>query len=222
MAKIVFMKTALLVGASGLVGGFVLNKLLDDAYFSAVTVLSRTPVGIKHPKLSEIIVNFDKLENYQQLITADVVFCTLGTTINKAGSQEAFKKVDYEYPLQIATFAKQNGATSFLIISALGASTHSLFFYNKVKGAIEDAIAKLNFKQFHILQPSLIIGNRKEKRTGEDIAQKLSPIFNSIMIGNLGKYKAITAEQIAKAMVYYAKQDTLGTLRHHSGELQKI
>lgn len=216
------MKTALLVGATGLVGGHVLEQLLEDTYFDKVIVLTRKTLGSNHPKLKEVIVNFDQLENYKSDIKADIVFCCLGTTIKTAGSQEAFKKVDYEYPLRVAEIAKQNDTSSFLIITALGSAKSSIIFYNRVKGEVEEAIGKLNFDAFHILQPSLIIGDRKESRTGEGLAQKLSPVYDTLMFGPLTKYKSIKAEQIAKAMIHYSKQETKGILRHESGELQKV
>jgi uncharacterized protein YbjT (DUF2867 family) len=215
-------KTALLVGATGLVGGFVLEQLLEDAYYDSVVVLSRKSLQLQHAKLKEVLVNFDQLENYTNDIKADVVFCCLGTTIKAAGSQEAFKKVDYEYPLRVAEIAKQNDASAFLIVTALGAAKSSIIFYNRVKGEVEEAIGNLHFDAFHILQPSLIIGERKESRSGEGIAQTLSPIYDTLMFGPLTKYKSIKAEQIAKAMIHYSKQETKGIMRHESGELQKI
>lgn len=216
------MKTALLVGATGLVGGHVLEQLLEDTYFDKVIVLTRKTLGSNHPKLKEVIVNFDQLENYKSDIKADIVFCCLGTTIKTAGSQEAFKKVDYEYPLRVAEIAKQNGTSSFLIITALGSAKSSIIFYNRVKGEVEEAIGKLNFDAFHILQPSLIIGERKDSRMGEGLAQKLSPVYDTLMFGPLTKYKSIKAEQIAKAMIHYSKSETKGIMRHESGELQKV
>jgi len=214
-------RTALLVGATGLVGGFVLNQLLEDPYFSLVTVLSRKSLQQQHPKLKEVLVNFDQLEDYANEIKASVIFCCLGTTIKTAGSQEAFKKVDYEYPLRVARIAKQNGASSYLIVTALGSSKHSTIFYNRVKGEVEEAIGQLHFDTFHILQPSLIIGARKERRVGEGIAQQLSPLFDKIMFGPLAKYKSIEATQIAKAMIHFAKSETKGIIRHESDELKE-
>jgi uncharacterized protein YbjT (DUF2867 family) len=216
------MKTALLVGATGLVGGFVLDKLLQDDFFSSVTVLSRKSLQKQHPKLKEVLVNFDQLQDYANDIKADIVFCCLGTTIKVAGSQEAFKRVDYEYPLHVAEIAKANGASAYLLVSALGSSKSSAIFYNRVKGEVEEAIGNLHFEAFHILQPSLIIGERKETRMGEGIAQKLSPVFDAIMLGPLSKYKSIKAEQIAKAMIHYAKTEARGIIRHESDALQKV
>ena len=215
-------KSALLIGATGLVGGCVLEQLLTDQNFSSVTVLSRKPLQTNHPKLKEVIVNFDEIEKYSNDIKADVVFCCLGTTIGVAGSQEAFKKVDYEYPLRVAEIAKKNGAKKYLIISALGSSKSSIIFYNRVKAEVEEAVGKLNFESFHILQPSLILGNRQEMRLGEGIARAASPVIDLLMVGPLNKYKSIKAEQIAKAMIHYSKLDEKGTFRHESNELQKV
>ena len=216
------MKTAFLVGATGLVGGLVLEQLLADTYFEKVIVLTRKSLGKSNAKLKEVLVDFNKLDDYATEIKADAVFCCLGTTIKVAGSKEAFKKVDFEYPFKIAQLAKQNGTSTYLLITALGASKNSMIFYNQVKGELEDEVSKLNFDSFHILQPSLIIGERTESRTGEGIAQKLAPVFDALMIGGLKKYKSITAVQIAKAMVHYSKLNDKGIFKHESDELQKI
>ena len=216
------MKTALVVGATGLVGGFVLAQLLKEEQYNKIIVLTRKPLSIHHSKIKEVLVDFDKLQQSAEHLKADVVFCCLGTTIKAAGSQAAFKKVDFEYPLQIAKIAKQNGATSFLIITAMGASKDSFIFYNKVKGEIEQALQKLNFDVLHIIQPSLIIGERNEHRLGESIAKKLSPIYNSIMRGPLKKYKAIEAAQIAKAMIYFSKENAKGVQYHTNDKLLEV
>lgn len=216
------MKTALVIGASGLVGGHVVSQLLNEQEFSSISILTRKPLHLQHPKLKEILVDFDNLENFATRIKADCVFCCLGTTIKTAGTQAAFRKVDFEYPLKVAEIAKQNGTTTFILISALGASKNSFIFYNRVKGEIEEAIGQLQFDCFHILQPSLIIGERKDTRLGEGIAQKLSPVYDMLMFGPLSKYKSIKAEQIAKAMVEYAKSDGKGVFRHDSGALQQV
>jgi uncharacterized protein YbjT (DUF2867 family) len=215
-------KTALLIGATGLVGGHVLNELLADNDYSSVTVLTRKTLNIHHPKLKEVLVDFDQIEKYAADIKADTIFCCLGTTIGKAGSQDAFKKVDYEYPLRVGEIAKQNGAQTYLLISALGSSKSSIIFYNRVKAETEEAIKNLQFNSLHILQPSLILGDREEKRIGEGIARAAAPVIDLMMVGPLNKYKSIKAEQIAKAMVYYSKLNDTGVFRHESNELQKV
>ena len=125
------MKTALIVGASGLVGGLVLEKLLNDDSYSQIISLTRKASLKSNPKLKEILVDFNKLDDYAAEIKADVIFCCLGTTIKVAGSKEAFKKVDFEYPLKVAQLAKQNGSSTYLLITALGASKNSMIFYNQ-------------------------------------------------------------------------------------------
>lgn len=216
------MKTALLVGATGLVGGYVLENLLADDFYAKVIVLTRSELNIKNTKLEAVIVDFSNLEKYADAIKADTIFCCLGTTIKTAGSQEAFKKVDYEYPLALAKIALQNGATEYLLVSALGSSKNSIVFYNRVKGEIEDAIAQLGYPSFHILQPSLIIGERKENRLGEGVAQKLSPVFDAMLFGPFSKYKSIKAEQIAKAMVQISKSEEKGIFKHDNTALLKV
>ncbi|MCB0508275.1 MAG: oxidoreductase [Chitinophagales bacterium] len=216
------MKTALIIGATGLVGGLVLEQLLNNNDYDSVVALTRKSLQNQHPKLKEVIVDFDKLEDYSENFKADVVFCCLGSTIKKAGSQAAFKKIDYEYPLKVAEIAKQNGTKKCLIISALGASKSSIIFYNRVKGEVEEALSQLHFDALHILQPSLIIGERNEKRFAEGLAQKLSPIYGTVMFGPFTKYKSIRAEQIAKAMVYFSKTDATGVQRHDNRELLKV
>ena len=214
-------KSALLIGATGLVGGFVLQQILQDDYYDKVIVLTRKPLNNQHPKLKEVVVDFNKLDDYAADIKADIIFSCLGTTIKVAGSQEAFKKVDFEYPYKVAQIAKQNGATAYLLVSAMGAAKNSMVFYNRVKGELEDEVSNLHYDAFHILQPSLIIGDRKEARAGEGIAQKLAPVFDALMIGGLKKYKSIKAEQIAKAMVAYSKLNDKGVFKHESDELQQ-
>ncbi len=212
---------ALLAGATGLVGGHVLNLLLNDPNFSEVKVVTRKPLGNSNSKIKEIILDFNQLENHSAELDTDIVFCCLGTTIKIAGSQEAFKKVDYEYPYRLAQIAKTSGAKKYILVSAMGSNKNSLIFYNRVKGELEQDIDKLGFEAFHVIQPSLIIGERQEKRMGEGLAQKLSPVFDKLMMGPLSKYKSIKAEQIAKAMVTISKSGDSGTIRHENDELHK-
>jgi uncharacterized protein YbjT (DUF2867 family) len=215
-------KKAILIGATGLTGSFVLKQLLEDTDYSEVIVLTRAPLNQTHPKLKEIIVNFDELKNYATSIKGDTVFCCLGTTIKKAGSQEAFKKVDFEYPLEVAKIAKENGASAYLLITAIGSAKDSMIFYSRTKGEVEAAIEALQFDTLHILRPALILGDRKETRIGESIARATAPILDALMIGPLAKYKSISAEKIAKAMIYYSKLNSKGVFVHENNELRKV
>lgn len=212
------LKTALLVGATGLVGQQVLQNLLASPHYSEVKVLSRRTLNIDNPKLTEIIFDFEHPN--RTLVKADDIFCCLGTTIKKAGSEEAFKKVDLDYPLKIAEFAKINGARKYLIVTAMGADTKSVFFYNRIKGEVQEKLAAMKFESLHILQPSLLLGNRKEERTGEKIGGVLSKLFAPFMNGALKKYKAIDSAKVACAMVSLAMKPERGVFMHDSAALQ--
>ncbi len=214
-------KIAVLAGATGLTGGLLLEDLLNDSMYSSVIVLTRKSLQLTNNKIKEIICDVDSIEQHASEIKGDVVFCCLGTTIKKAGSQEAFKKVDYLYPFRLAQIAKANGIPKYIVISAMGSSVNSMVFYNRVKGEMERDIAALNFDAFHIIQPSLIMGERKEHRMGENIAQNLFPIFDKLLIGGLKKYKSIQAAQIAKAMLAISKQESRGVIKHENDELNE-
>ena len=198
------MKTALLLGASGLTGSLLLQQLLQDDYYKKVIVYTRKSLNIQHQKLQEMIIDFDTIDT---AVEANDIFCCLGTTIKKAGSKTAFEKVDFDYPLKIAQLQKNAGSEKFLVITAMGASANSSIFYSMVKGKLEKQLQLLQFSSLYIFRPSLIIGNRKEKRIGERIALILSTIINPLLMGSLAKYKSVTAAAIAKAMIFSAKQN---------------
>ena len=213
-------RAALLVGATGLVGGHCLNYLLKDDKYHQIVALTRRNLDFRNPKLEQYIVDFDRLENYTDQIKADDIFCCLGTTIKKAGSQEAFRQVDYHYPLQIAKLAVKNGARQFLLISSLGANKDSKIFYNRVKGEIEAAIREIPFYGIQIFRPSLLVGERAEYRTGEKVGEFFLKMVKPVMIGKWKKYRAITAANVAKAMVEIAKTDLKGIHIYESNQIQ--
>jgi uncharacterized protein YbjT (DUF2867 family) len=197
-------KTALLLGATGLTGSFLLQELLQNNNYSTIHVYVRTKLNIQHEKLQQHIINFDELETAVQ---ATDVFCCLGTTIKKAGSKKAFEKVDYQYPLKIATLQYKAGSKNFFIISAMGANATSIFFYNRTKGKIEEALKKVGFNTLGIFRPSLIAGNRKEKRLAESLFNKLMKYINPLLPKNI---QSVTASAIAKCMIYYANSTLHG------------
>jgi len=215
-------KTAIVLGSTGLIGGYVLALLLNDNAFDKVKVFVRKPLSINHPKLEQHIINFNDSGSFEKLVTGDVIFCCLGTTIKTAGSQDAFKKVDYEYPLEFAKAGKQNGVHEYLIISSIGATTDTANFYLKTKGEIETAIKNLNFESFVILRPSMLLGNRKEIRFGEIIGKVVMQAISFLFIGSLKKYKAIQASVVAKAMVKQSKSEIKGTTVLLSNKIQEI
>lgn len=213
------MKTALVAGSTGLIGRQLLSLLLDDARYTQVTAISRSALDIRHPKLQNLVVDFDRLSEHQALLRADDVFCCLGTTIRKAGSEKAFRKVDYDYPVNLAKLTHNQGAQTYLLVTALGADKHSRIFYNKVKGEVEEAVTAVGFNSFHIFRPSLLLGPRAESRAGEDAAKIFYKIFGWMIPQ---KYKAIDALKVARAMVAFAHHNNRGTFIHESKELQQF
>jgi uncharacterized protein YbjT (DUF2867 family) len=213
--------TALIAGATGLVGSKLLTLLLDSNKYQRVIAITRKPLEVSHHKLENIISNFEDLEATAEKLKADDVFCCLGTTMKQAGSKAAFKKVDYEYVIRLATLSKSNNAKQFLLISAMGANKNSWIYYNKIKGLTEDKLQELGFKSLYILRPSLIIGERNEKRTGEEVAQNIMPFLDNIMIGPLKKYASIDAQKIANKMLSLAISQLEGTHILLSDAIQK-
>lgn len=212
-------KVALIAGSSGLTGGFLLKILLEAPEYREVIAYVRKRTGIQHPKLREVVMDWEKLD---APVPADDVFCCLGTTIKKAGSQEAFRRVDYEYPLHLAELQLQGGSQQFLLVSAIGADASSSIFYSRVKGELEDALQKLGYKSLHIFQPSFIAGPRKEKRVGERIGLAIFSFISPLFIGPLKKYAPIPAEHIARAMYRSAQKNTTGCTFYDSAETDVV
>ena len=197
-------KSALLLGATGLTGGHLLNLLLESEDYHTVYIYSRRPIGIQNPKLKEIIINFD---TYEGTVEADNVFCCLGTTIKIAKTKEAFKKVDLEYPVKIAQLQFNAGSKRFLVISAMGAAADSLFFYSKVKAEMETQLTNIGYPKLLIFRPALITGDRKEHRAGEKIAAGINEILNYVLVGPLRKYQSVSAKAIASCMLSYSNNN---------------
>ncbi len=194
-------KNVLLAGASGLVGGHALDLLLEQNDVDKIIIVARRSQNLKSPKIVEVIGELSELHEKDLrsygVDHIDVGLCALGSTIKKAGSKEAFKKVDKDYVLEAGKFSKRFGAQSFSVISSLGADKDSPIFYNKTKGEMEEGLRAMNFKTLTIIRPSLLIGERKEVRVAEKFFIKLSPILNKTMIGPLKKYRGIEAHKVA-------------------------
>jgi uncharacterized protein YbjT (DUF2867 family) len=200
-------RKALIVGATGLIGRFCLQALLDDDHYSEVIALVRKPLLKTHRKLKIIITTFDNLEPEISSIQIDDVYCCLGTTIKKAGSQEAFKKIDHTLVVTVAALMKKQGAEQFLVVSAMGADKDSKVFYNRVKGEMEAALKELGYPCLRIIRPSLLLGPREEFRLGEKVAVLLTPFLKPILLGSLKKYRPVEAEKVARFMVKVAREE---------------
>lgn len=215
-------KTALVFGASGLVGGFCLNQLLVSPIYSKVVCFGRKELPIQNDKLKQHIIDFDQLEDYKDLIQGNDLFCSLGSTIKKAGSQAKFRKIDFELPKQIAHIALENGVSQFILVSAADANSKSKVFYNKVKGELEDEIRSLNFWASHILRPSILLGERRESRPLERVGMILGQGIDAILGSLLGRYQPVKAEDVAKAMVAAAQKLEKGTYKYYSDQLKEL
>lgn len=200
-------KTAIIIGATGLTGSILLEKLLKDSSFEKIKLFSRSSVENNSPKIEEHLIDMFQLEAHSEAFKADVVFCCIGTTKAKTPNKETYKKIDYGIPVAAAKLAKMNGIKTFIVISALGADENSRVFYNKTKGEMERDVLKQGFDcvqpDIYILQPSLIVGERNESRLGENVASIFMKIFG-VLIPK--KYKMIKAETIAEAMLVLAKE----------------
>ncbi len=213
------MKTALVIGATGLIGKQLLETLLTDDYYHSVKTLSRKPINIVHPRHQNNIIDFDNVGQYRESMSADDVFCCLGTTMNQAKTKEAFRKVDLTYPYEIAEITKDLGAHQYLLVSALGADKTSSIYYNKIKGETEALITSVGFETLHIFRPSLLLGERAESRPGEDSAKLLYKAFSWLIPA---RYKGIDAGRVARAMNACAKEHKPGVSIHESLSLQKF
>ncbi len=210
-------RTALLAGSTGLIGNQLLQLLLEEALYDKVIALSRKPLEVTHPKLQNVVLQVDQFKALADL-KADDVFCCLGTTIKQAKTKEAFRKVDFDYPFELARNLYANGAQQFLLVSALGSDKNSSIFYNRVKGEVEAAIATVGFRAFHIFKPSLLVGPRKEQRAGEDAAKVFYKIFDFLIPQ---KYKGIESIKVARAMLANARENQAGIFIHESDSLQR-
>lgn len=195
----------LLFGATGLVGQQCLDLLLEDDAYGTVHVLTRRAIqGLdENPKAVQHVIDFDAFIESGDLAQVDHVFCALGTTMAEAGSKEAFRKVDYGYTVALAEMAREAGARHFVLVSSLGASTKSLFFYSRVKGQVEEAISNRGYPAVTILRPSVIVGDRFERRLGEQIGAWLFGLAPRSL-------QPVHAKDIAAAMVNAARTDPIG------------
>ncbi len=204
-------RTAAVLGASGLVGGFCLRALVDDADYTRVLTFGRRELpALTRAKVAQRVADLASL-SAEDFRGAQDVFCALGTTIRKAGSQEAFRKVDLELPLRAAQEAQKAGAEQFIVVSSVGADPNSKNFYLRTKGELEAELARLPFRVVHILRPSLLVGKRQEFRLGESIAMAIAPALDLAALGPLRRYHSIRAEIVGKAMAGAARQGACGT-----------
>ncbi len=193
-------KTAAIFGATGLIGGFLVEELVEDEKYDEVKIFGRRSCGIQNQKISEYKINFDQPESYKALLQADEVYICLGTTIKKAGSVQMMEHIDRDYPIQIATIAKENGIKAVAVVSSIGANANTKNYYTRIKGEMEAGILNLEFKKTVIVRPSILFGKRGEFRFGELIGKGIMQALGFLFIEKLKKYKGIHGRTVAYAM----------------------
>jgi uncharacterized protein YbjT (DUF2867 family) len=211
------LRSVLLIGATGLVGSECLRLLLESDAFGRVVVLARRPLpGVSsHPKLQTHLVDFDRLTSAASCFEVDQIVCALGTTMKAAGSRRRFRAVDLLYPLTAAHLGVEKRVSHFLLVSALGANPKSSFFYNRMKGELEDAVTALPYRSLTIVRPSLLVGKREHWRAGESVVGSLRALFPA-------RYRPIDATDVARAIVLLAATDQPGRRVVESLELRQF
>ncbi|MGY3052770.1 uncharacterized protein YbjT (DUF2867 family) [Pedobacter sp. UYEF25] len=203
-------RTAIIFGATGLIGDILLQKLIDDEAYEKITVVARRPLTLKHEKIYFVETDFDNLENHSAQIVGDDIFCCIGTIQKNTPDLKIYRKIDYQYPLDFAAIGLKNGSSSYNLISSMSANANSRFFYTKLKGELERDLSKMFFKTINIYRPSLLDGERTGTRTAENFFIKAMRFLNPLLIGPLKKYRSIKAEIVARAMLQEAKKESPG------------
>ena len=215
------MKTALVFGSSGLVGGHLLNQLIKDINYSKIKIFVRSEPEINHSKVEIIKTDFNNLENHKEDIKGNDCFFCIGTTKQNSSNKNEYRRIELDVPKEIAQFAKSNLVNSFIFVSALYANGKSLGDYLRFKGLVEEELKRLNFPKLVVMRPSFLMGNRKEKRVGEKIGIFVFKLLSPLLLGPLKKMKPIHSEIVAKAMIVFVQNDIQQTI-FESNEIVEI
>jgi uncharacterized protein YbjT (DUF2867 family) len=214
-------RTALVFGSTGLIGNLLVEELACSEKYSAIKTFVRQPTGITEPKVEEIVMDFSAPELSSSMITGNDLFICLGTTIKKAGSIANMEKVDRDLPLKIAEIASRNGVRKVAVVSSIGALARSGNYYLRIKGEMEDGILDMNFDNKAIIRPSMLLGERSEKRVGEIVGKVVMKTVSPLLAGKLKKYRAIHGRDVARAMISILQVDKAKKI-YESDELQRI
>ena len=212
------MKTAIILGSSGLTGSSILERMIEDNEYEKIILFNRKKSGIENSKIEEIITDFQNELNLDSIEKIDSIFSCLGTTRKKTPDLNQYRTIEIEIPFKIGVLALEKGLRSLHFISSVGADSKSSNFYLKIKGEAEEKLATLNIPFLHIYRPSLLIGSRKEHRLVEKIFMLLMPIFNPLMFGRLSKYKTMQIDSLSKSMIALDKIDENKTVQIHEYE----
>jgi len=214
-------KNAIVLGATGLTGNILVNKLLIDSRYSKIKIFTRKPLRLENPKVTEILCDLLDVDSYKENFFGDEVFCCIGTTTKKTPDKELYKKIDFGIPANSAILCKKNGIETFIVMSSLGANPKSSVFYSRTKGEMEQAVLNQKIENTYILRPSIIGGSRVEKRLGEKIGIVVMKLIQPLFIGSLRKYRTIKADNIATAMIALASNGSDKQIIL-SDEIQKV
>ncbi len=214
------MRTAIVIGATGLVGRHLTEQLLRDRRFELVKIFVRRSTGINNAKLQEHVVDFDNLDGWKKLVTGDVLYSAMGTTLRQAGSKEAQYKTDYTYQYQVAKVAAANGVPEYVLVSAAGSSPDSSVFYSRIKGELERDVQKLPFETIHIIRPGMLAGEREKVRTGEQLGVGVLNIIS--LIPGLKKLRPIQGGEVARAMLNATFRHVVGIHSYTMGDVAKL
>ncbi len=214
-------RVALVFGSTGLVGNLLLEELIHSENYSLIKIFVRQVTGFSDPKVKEIFIDFSNPEIFSAQITGNDLFICLGSTIKKAGSVANLEKIDRDLPVQVASIASANGVEKVVVISSVGANPGSGNYYLRIKGEMERGIMQLHFNQIAIIRPSMLLGERKEKRTGEVVGKVVIQTFKPLLKGKLKKYRAIHSRDVARAMLSALDKDDPISI-YESDEVQKL
>jgi uncharacterized protein YbjT (DUF2867 family) len=215
------MKSAILFGASGLVGSSLLTQLLDNPAYDTIIVVVRKPLPVQHPKLKMLIGDYSSLSDLKPQLKADEIFIALGTTKKKTPDQKEYYQIDHDYPVLAASIAKENGAHSVLLVSAIDANANSKIFYVSTKGKVEADITALGFEHTYIFRPSMLVGDRKESRPTEKFLIGLFSILNPLFAGSWKRYHSIHVKDLAASMINAANDLSVKEKRYHWQDMSR-
>lgn len=216
------MKNAILFGASGFIGSSLLGELLKSSVYDQVTVVVRNKLKTEHRKLKTLIGDLQSLPSIKDQIQGEDVFIALGTTKKKIPQQDEYYKIDHDYPVLAAKIAKENGAKSVFLVTAVGANAQSNIFYIRTKGEVERDIRSLNFEHTHLFRPTMLLGHREENRPMEKIYIRFWSVINPVLVGPLSLYRGIDGKEVAKAMVCAAQRPSEGVKIYHWKEMRAL
>lgn len=216
------MKTAILFGATGLIGSHMLRELVADPDYDEVLIVVRKSIATPSAKVKQLVADHKSISSVATQLKGDDLFLALGTTRAKVPDQGEYAAIDRDYPLEAARIAKANGARTVSIVTAVGANPESKLFYVRLKGEVERELTKIGFEQTHIFQPSMLLGDRKEHRTLEGALMKSWSVVDRVLTGSLRRYRGIDGADVAKAMVRAAKGPTAKVVRYEWDEMQSL